>query len=60
MNIPSGKVEGFHLDEYVGIAPDHPASFRRYLREKLTEKVSLRKLYEIAGRMSDVCYGRAV
>src|SRR5262245_50078774 len=29
------KVELFHLDEYVGLPEDHPASFRRYLRERL-------------------------
>jgi len=26
------KVTAFHLDEYVGLTEDHPASFRRYLR----------------------------
>ena len=26
------KVTAFHLDEYVGLTDDHPASFRRYLR----------------------------
>ena len=25
------RVTGFHLDEYVGLAIDHPASFRGYL-----------------------------
>jgi len=25
----------FHLDEYLGIAPEHPASFRRYLHERV-------------------------
>lgn len=25
----------FHMDEYLGIAADHPASFRRYLRERV-------------------------
>lgn len=28
------RVEVFHLDEYVGIPADHPASFRLYLRER--------------------------
>ena len=28
------KVEMFHLDEYVGIDPEHPASFNKYLRER--------------------------
>ncbi len=29
------RVVGFHMDEYLGIGPDHPASFRRYLQERL-------------------------
>lgn len=28
------KVTAFHLDEYVGLPVSHPASFRRYLRER--------------------------
>jgi glucosamine-6-phosphate deaminase len=39
--VPWPSVEMFHLDEYVGIAADHPASFRRYLREQLIDKVPL-------------------
>jgi glucosamine-6-phosphate deaminase len=30
------KVTAFHLDEYVGLPVTHPASFRRYLRERFT------------------------
>lgn len=30
----------FHLDEYVGLGIEHPASFRRYLQERFVEKVS--------------------
>ena len=30
------KVTGFHLDEYIGMPDNHPASFRRYLRERFT------------------------
>jgi glucosamine-6-phosphate deaminase len=26
------KVTGFHLDEYIGVSEEHPASFRKYLR----------------------------
>ena len=33
------KVRGFHLDEYVGLPDDHPASFRRFLRERLLAKL---------------------
>jgi glucosamine-6-phosphate deaminase len=29
----------FHMDEYVGLAADHPASFARYIRERIVEKV---------------------
>jgi glucosamine-6-phosphate deaminase len=31
----------FHLDEYIGFPADHPASFRRYLRERLTSKAPI-------------------
>ena len=29
-----GRVTLFHLDEYIGIGADHPASFSRFLRER--------------------------
>ncbi|HWE39373.1 MAG TPA: glucosamine-6-phosphate deaminase [Isosphaeraceae bacterium] len=29
------RVVAFHMDEYLGVAADHPASFRRYLQEHL-------------------------
>ncbi len=29
------RVTAFHMDEYLGLDPDHPASFRRYLHEHL-------------------------
>jgi glucosamine-6-phosphate deaminase len=29
----------FHLDEYVGLPEGHPASFRRYLRERIVDRV---------------------
>ena len=36
-DVPWGQVEMFHLDEYIGLPADHPASFRKYLRERLIE-----------------------
>ena len=33
------KVTAFHLDEYVGLPLSHPASFRKYLRERFVEKL---------------------
>jgi glucosamine-6-phosphate deaminase len=33
------RVRVFHMDEYVGLPDDHPASFARYIRERIVEKV---------------------
>jgi glucosamine-6-phosphate deaminase len=35
------KVEGFHLDEYVGLPATHPASFRKFLMERLVSKTGI-------------------
>lgn len=43
----------FHLDEYIGISEHHPASFRRYLKEKLTNKVHPGAVYLIKGEAED-------
>jgi glucosamine-6-phosphate deaminase len=48
-DVPWSRVEGFHMDEYVGISPDHRASFRGYLRTELTERVPLQIFHEIDG-----------
>jgi glucosamine-6-phosphate deaminase len=39
------KVEMFHLDEYVGIPDNHPASFRKYLREQLIDKTGMSSVH---------------
>ena len=33
------QVNFFHLDEYIGITTEHPASFGRYLKERLVDKL---------------------
>ena len=38
-NIDWSKVVFFHLDEYIGVSENHPASFRRYLKERFINKV---------------------
>ncbi len=44
------KVTAFHLDEYVGLAISHPASFRKYLKERFVEQVNgLRQFHYIDG-----------
>jgi glucosamine-6-phosphate deaminase len=35
------RVELFHLDEYLGIPATHPASFRKYLLDRLINKVGI-------------------
>jgi len=35
------NIIGFHLDEYVGLAMSHPASFRRYLWERFVSRLPL-------------------
>jgi glucosamine-6-phosphate deaminase len=47
------RVEMFHLDEYVGIADTHPASFRRYLRERIVERVHPGAFHFLAGDAGD-------
>ena len=51
--IPWSRVRGFHLDEYVGLPIEHPASFRRYLRENLTQKVEGMEFNEVDGTAAD-------
>ncbi|MGH9342676.1 MAG: 6-phosphogluconolactonase [Terriglobia bacterium] len=52
-DIPWEQVVGFHLDEYVGISDNHRASFRKYLRENLTERVRMQQFFEIDGSSPD-------
>ena len=35
------SIIGFHLDEYIGMSNEHPASFRKYLRERFVEKLPI-------------------
>ena len=44
------KVTAFHLDEYIGMPDTHPASFRKYLKERFVEKVGLEGLSLYQGR----------
>jgi len=48
----------FHMDEYVGIAAEHPASFRRYMRERVERRVRPRVFHYLEGdaaRPADEC-----
>ena len=54
------RVEMFHLDEYVGLSVSHRASFRKYLRERLIEKVKLSNYHLLDGEADPVEVARRV
>lgn len=43
------NVEMFHLDEYAGLSISHPASFRKYLLERLVNKTGITKYHLLDG-----------
>jgi glucosamine-6-phosphate deaminase len=43
------RVEMFHLDEYVGLPIDHPASFRKYLLERLIARTGITRYHLLDG-----------
>jgi len=43
------KVTVFHLDEYIGLPETHPASFRKYLKERFVEVVKPAAFHAING-----------
>ena len=43
------KVEMFHLDEYIGLPETHPASFRKYLKERFLNKINIKQAYLVDG-----------
>ncbi|MCJ7675598.1 MAG: glucosamine-6-phosphate deaminase [Sedimentisphaerales bacterium] len=48
------KVIMFHLDEYIALPADHPASFRRFLKERFVNKVPpLKAVHFVDGDAED-------
>jgi glucosamine-6-phosphate deaminase len=47
------RVEAFHLDEYIGLPVTHPASFRKFLMERLVSKTGIVNFHWIEGDASD-------
>ena len=43
------KLEMFHLDEYIGIPASHPASFCRFLQERLLQKTGITNYHLLSG-----------
>lgn len=48
-DIDWARVEMFHLDEYIGLPITHPASFRKYLLERLIDKTGIKKHHLLDG-----------
>ena len=48
------KINLFHLDEYIGLSDQHPASFRKFLRERIAEKVKPKNVYYLNGDAEDI------
>lgn len=43
------RVELFHLDEYVGIGIDHPASFARFIKERIIDRTGITRYHLLDG-----------
>ncbi len=47
------RVDAFHMDEYLGLGPTHPAGFRAYLRRHLLDHVVPGSFSELRGEAAD-------
>jgi glucosamine-6-phosphate deaminase len=47
------RVTAFHLDEYLGMSDQHPASFRRYLRERVFDHLPFGAIHLLDGDATD-------
>jgi glucosamine-6-phosphate deaminase len=54
------RVEMFHLDEYIGLPVEHPASFRKYLMERFVRKTGIRRYHLLDGEQDPTEVVRAV
>jgi len=48
-NLDWRRVEMFHLDEYIGLDAEHPASFRKYLQERLIRPTGITNYHLLEG-----------
>ncbi len=47
------QIVGFHMDSYVDLPEDHPASFLYFLRQNLTQRVAMKEFFGIDGNAPD-------
>lgn len=48
-DIDWSRITVLHMDEYLGMPEDHPASFRRWMQKNVADKVELKKLDGVRG-----------
>jgi len=53
-DVPWDKVTLFHMDEYLGMSSEHPASFARFIREKVADLVHPAAFHPIRGDAIDI------
>ncbi len=47
--VPWSDTVVFHMDEYVGVGPDHPAGFQRWIRQRITQPAHPKAAYYVDG-----------
>jgi glucosamine-6-phosphate deaminase len=47
--VPWADTVVFHMDEYVGVGPNHPAGFQRWIRERIVEPARPKAAYYVEG-----------
>ena len=47
--VPWAETIVFHMDEYVGVGPDHPAGFQRWIRERIVEPAQPKAAFYVQG-----------
>lgn len=52
-DIDWARVHILHMDEYIGVPGDHPASFRRFLYDELVRHVQPLRFHQLAGDATD-------
>jgi len=52
--IPWSKITVFHLDEYINLTDQHPASFRKYLKDRILDIVKPGRVFLINGDAKDM------
>jgi glucosamine-6-phosphate deaminase len=53
-NIDWSEITVFHLDEYAGMSDQHPASFRKYLKERILDSVKPKMTHFLNGDAEDL------